>query len=57
MKNIFKVAIFFIVLIGFSGCSTKILLPYEECPECVKGTGEGYCGSLTDVYNVTKDKK
>jgi hypothetical protein len=36
-----------------SGCSSKILLPYEEEKLCNKGLGYGVCGSLSDVYEDT----
>ena len=36
--------------IVLSGCSTKVLLPYEENPVCSRGKEGGYCGSLSDVY-------
>jgi uncharacterized protein YceK len=36
-----------------SGCSSKILLPYEEEKLCNKGSGYGVCGSLSDVYRDT----
>jgi hypothetical protein len=37
----------------FSGCSSKILLPYEEEPLCKRGAGEGICGSVSDVHKKT----
>ena len=40
-----------------NGCTSKVLLPYEECPECNVGKGEGYCGSVSDVYEFTKKEK
>jgi len=54
MKKLFIIGL---TIMLFGGCSAKVLLPYEECPECVKGKGEGYCGSVSDVYKVTKDLK
>jgi hypothetical protein len=36
-----------------SGCSPKILLPYEEEKLCNRGAGYGVCGSLSDVYEDT----
>jgi len=51
------IAVSVLTVILFGGCASKILLPYEECPECVKGKGEGYCGSVSDVYKATKDLK
>ncbi len=36
-----------------SGCSPKILLPYEEEKLCKRGLGYGVCGSLSDVYKDT----
>jgi hypothetical protein len=42
----------------FSGCSSKILMPYKEdfmCPAAKEG---GMCGSMTDIYNNSyKDGK
>jgi uncharacterized protein YceK len=39
--------------LSMSGCSSKILLPYEEEKLCNKGSGYGVCGSLSDVYRDT----
>jgi len=36
-----------------SGCSSKILFPYEEERLCKRGLGYGVCGSLSDVYKDT----
>ncbi|MFA6396633.1 MAG: hypothetical protein WCW84_11765 [Sulfurimonas sp.] len=35
------------------GCSSKILLPYEEEPLCKRGANEGMCGSVSEVYKKT----
>ncbi|WP_165921713.1 hypothetical protein [Sulfuricurvum sp. IAE1] len=47
----------FIILVmigfGFVGCSTKVLLPYDDEPLCKRGTGEGMCGSVSEVYKAT----
>ena len=36
-----------------SGCSSKVFMPYEEEPLCNTGKGSGYCGSVSDVYEIT----
>lgn len=36
-----------------SGCSSKILMPYESEPRCQLGINEGMCGSVSDVYKKT----
>lgn len=48
-----RVVFISIVLIIFSGCSSKILLPYEENALCNCGQGVGYCGSVSDVFAET----
>ena len=53
-RIILKLAIFIGFLILLNGCSAKILVPYEECAECQTGKGMGYCGSVSDVYEITK---
>ena len=47
----------FIGLITLTGCSSKILLPYEEKPICSLGKEGGYCGSLSDVYNYIEKEE
>jgi len=39
-----------------SGCSSKILLPYEDEKLCSKGSVYGVCGSLSDVYKDTFER-
>jgi hypothetical protein len=39
-----------------SGCSSKILLPYEDEKLCNRGPGFGVCGSLSDVYKDTFER-
>lgn len=41
------------IIAGFSGCSSKVLLPYEDEPLCKRGNGEGMCGSVSEVYKAT----
>lgn len=36
-----------------TGCSSKLLLPYEEDQLCQRGAGEGLCGSVSQVYKHT----
>jgi len=43
-----------LALLLFSGCG-KILLPYEEAPLCNIGIGQGYCGSVSNVYDKTTE--
>lgn len=40
----------------FNGCAS-ILMPYAEEPLCKKGISGGYCGNLSEIYEVTKDKQ
>lgn len=39
----------------FSGCG-NVLMPYKEKSSCTQGKYNGYCGSVSDVYNITKKK-
>lgn len=48
-KFLFSV-VFMLVL---TGCSSKLLLPYEEDQLCQRGAGEGLCGSVSQVYKHT----
>jgi len=45
-----------IVFIGLmlSGCGSKVLLPYEENVLCKRGSEEGMCGSISQVYHETR---
>ena len=55
MKNI---TVLFVLIFSLTGCSSKVLLPYEEeslCDNCE--VNAGYCGSVTDVYNYVLDKE
>lgn len=52
MKSLLVIGI---VAIFFNGC-TNILLPYKDSPSCSQGKYNGYCGSVSDVYKVTKNK-
>jgi len=49
----------FILLIGLvfllSGCS-QVFMPYQENPTCSKGKYNGYCGSVSDVYEIIEEK-
>lgn len=51
-----KAKALFIILISniffFTGCSNKIFMPYEEEPLCNSGKGTGYCGSVSNVYEI-----
>jgi hypothetical protein len=42
----------FLSILIFTGCNTKIFMPYEEEPLCQAGKETGYCGSVSDVYEV-----
>lgn len=37
----------------FTGCGSKVLMPYESEPLCKRGMGEGMCGSVSQVYQKT----
>lgn len=54
IKFIINIFLAILLMNILAGCSSKILLPYEECPECQTGKGLGYCGSVSDVYEITK---
>lgn len=45
--------ILLVALLLLSGCSTKVLLPYEENSLCQRGANEGLCGSVSDIYKET----
>ena len=38
------------------GCAS-ILMPYESEPLCYKGITGGYCGSLSEVYQVVSHEQ
>ena len=50
-----KYILFIVMVIVLNGCS-NILLPYQEKPTCSTGKYNGYCGSVSDVYQETKNK-
>lgn len=50
MKSLLIMAIF---ILAFTGCSGKVLLPYEDEPLCKKGPKEGLCGSVSEVYTYS----
>ena len=54
MQNKFLILVF---ILFFTGCSTKIFMSYEEQALCNLGQGAGYCGSVSEVYEVTIKEK
>jgi hypothetical protein len=38
-------------LLLFSGCSTKVMMPYDEEFTCPRANEGGECGSVTKIYN------
>lgn len=38
------------VSIFLSGCSSNVLMPYEENPTCKLKPGQGQCGSVSEIY-------
>lgn len=48
MKTAFLIAV--MTALYLSGCSSKILMPYEEEPLCKLKPGQGMCGSVSQVY-------
>lgn len=38
------------VLIFLDGCSSNVLMPYEENPTCKLKPGQGQCGSVSEIY-------
>lgn len=52
-----KIIVFLFIAELLTGCSSKILLPYEENPICSAGKEGGYCGSLTDVYKKIEEEE
>lgn len=52
MEKIISIATLSLLLaLLLSGCASMIM-PYAEEPLCRKGVEGGYCGSLTDVYDI-----
>jgi hypothetical protein len=45
-----------LALLFIGGCSSKLMLPYEEEKLCTRGSGFGVCGSLSDVYKDTFER-
>jgi PBP1b-binding outer membrane lipoprotein LpoB len=39
-----------ITSVFFSGCSSNVLMPYEENPTCKLKPGQGQCGSVSEIY-------
>lgn len=56
-KNTLYLVISMVITIFLSGCGSKILIPYDENALCNAGKGGGYCGSVSEVYKVTRYKK
>jgi len=40
------------MILSLNGCA-QALMPYAENPLCSKGVAGGYCGTITDVNEVT----
>lgn len=51
------VLVVFSILLLMTGCSSKVLTPYEDKALCDCGQGKGYCGSVSNVYETTKEMK
>jgi len=52
MQKILLLFLLILLLITMSGCAS-IIMPYTENPLCSKGQAGGYCGTITDVNEVT----
>lgn len=52
-----KMTLLLMILFCITGCSSKVLLPYEEDTLCDCEKNTGYCGSVTDIYNYVRDKE
>jgi len=52
MQKILLLFLLILLLAGMSGCAS-IVMPYAENPLCSKGQAGGYCGTITDVNEVT----
>lgn len=52
MQKILVVMLLFLLLAGAFGCAS-IVMPYAENPLCSKGQAGGYCGTITDVNEIT----
>ncbi len=52
MQKILLLFLLILLLTGMSGCAS-IVMPYAENPLCSKGQAGGYCGTITDVNEVT----
>lgn len=52
MRRVIVGLLLFLLLAGAGGCAS-IVMPYAEAPLCSKGVAGGYCGTVTDVNEVT----
>lgn len=52
MQKILIVMLIFLLLAGVFGCASMVM-PYAENPLCSKGQVGGYCGTVTDVNEIT----
>lgn len=52
MKNKILIILLTLNILFFTGCNNKIFMPYEEEPLCNTGKETGYCGSVSDVYDI-----
>lgn len=54
MKQSLIVLIICVSLCLFSFGCASLVMPYAEEPLCKKGIAGGYCGSLSDVYEISE---
>lgn len=54
-KQFIKISIL-LLIICFSFSCSRILLPYDDEPYCRLGDTGGMCGSLSSVYDKTKNR-
>lgn len=47
--------LFATILFALTGCASMIM-PYSDTPLCQKGAAAGYCGSITEVYEITNSE-
>ena len=47
--SVLKVSLLLLGFLMLTSCSS-VLLPYHEEPLCRKGSGVGFCGSLSEIY-------
>ena len=55
MRRIIEMAVVAALLAVLAGCA-GVLMPYSSEPSCKKCIADGYCGSVSEVYNAVSKK-